>query len=397
MCACVGMELCCTRDPHVGQSSSVTVLTILFLFTADDLRQKFMMDTLDTHQGMPRHICRANLFQDVMDTYRENSIEILNEFPFRIKFEKEKAVDTGGVSRDLFSAFWEAAYLKHFDGETLLVPAVHPNTEVTTFSVLGTVLSHGFMVSGFLPIRIAFPSLAAVLLGTDVVIPDAILIESLVDYIACHESELLRKAVTESSFSSTMLTKLINMLSRLGCTEIPSPSTLKRIMLSVARHQLISKPLGALFTMRSGVPITYHSFLKEFSIEELFRLYKCLNASPAKVLQLVEEPEFMNQSEESVYRYINTFIGNSKQEQLRLFLRYVTGSSVLIAKPIKITFNNLNRFQRRPISHTCDCTLELPICYDSFPDFDSELSAVLSSQMCFDSIMENCIFYLIIL
>ena len=144
------------------------------------------MDTLDTHQGMPRRISRDNLYQDVMDTYKDNRIEILSEFPFRIKYEKEKAVDTGGVSRDMFSAFWEEAYLKNFDGETLLVPAVHPNTQLGTFSILGTVLSHGFMVSGFLPIRIAFPSLAMVFCGTDVVIPDVILIESVIDYIACH-------------------------------------------------------------------------------------------------------------------------------------------------------------------------------------------------------------------
>ena len=75
-------------------------------------------------------------------------------------------IATGGVSRDIFSAFWDKAYLKHFDGETLLVPAVHPNTELTTFPVLGTVLFHGFMVSGFLPVRIAFPVLALVLCGT---------------------------------------------------------------------------------------------------------------------------------------------------------------------------------------------------------------------------------------
>lgn len=29
---------------------------------------------------------------------------------------REKAVDTGGVSRDMFSVFWECAYPKEFDG-----------------------------------------------------------------------------------------------------------------------------------------------------------------------------------------------------------------------------------------------------------------------------------------
>ena len=30
-------------------------------------------------------------------------------------------MDTGGVSRDMFSSFWEEAYRKNFDGESLIL------------------------------------------------------------------------------------------------------------------------------------------------------------------------------------------------------------------------------------------------------------------------------------
>ena len=82
-----------------------------YSLAVDDLRQSFMMDTLDTHHGMPRCICRKNIYEDVMATYQENAVEILSEFPFRIRYEGEQAVDTGGVSRDMFSAFWDKAYV----------------------------------------------------------------------------------------------------------------------------------------------------------------------------------------------------------------------------------------------------------------------------------------------
>ena len=36
--------------------------------------------------------------------------------------------------------------MKNFDGEKLLVPAVHPNMDMTVLRLLGTILSHGFMV-----------------------------------------------------------------------------------------------------------------------------------------------------------------------------------------------------------------------------------------------------------
>ena len=43
-------------------------------------------------------------------------------------------VDAGGVCHDLFSAFWEIAYKRFFDGDSLLVPMLHPgvDTAITT-------------------------------------------------------------------------------------------------------------------------------------------------------------------------------------------------------------------------------------------------------------------------
>ena len=40
----------------------------------------------------------------------------------------------------------------------------------------------------------------------------------------------------------------------------------------------------------------------------------------------------MNAAEERVYGYLVSFVGNMKLEELRLFLRFITGSSVCIDK-----------------------------------------------------------------
>ena len=68
-----------------------------------------------------------------------------------------------------------------------------------------------------------------------------------------------------------------------------------------------------------------------------------------------------------VFHYLKTYIRGCKQEELHLFLRFMTGSSVLIGKKL---FNSLSGLGRRPISHTCDSNLELPINYSSFPEFE---------------------------
>ena len=57
------------------------------------------------------------------------------------------ADDQGGVTRDMFSGFWKEAYITLFDGVTLLIPLVHPQTDLQAFSTLGKIMSHGYLVS----------------------------------------------------------------------------------------------------------------------------------------------------------------------------------------------------------------------------------------------------------
>ena len=104
-----------------------------------------------------------------------------------------------------------------------------PYTPMAAFPILCTILSQGFMVSGYLPVRIAFPVIAATLFGPNVAITDDCLVESLVDYLSSYESSIVRDAITPSvgaTYSSCTKAKLIGILSRLGCREIPSPSNI---------------------------------------------------------------------------------------------------------------------------------------------------------------------------
>ena len=57
---------------------------------------------------------------------------------------------------------------------------------------------------------------------------------------------------------------------------------------------------------------------------------------------------------------------NLPQEELTCLLRFVMGSSALMATKISVSFNNLSGIARRPISHTCNCVLELSTNYSSY-------------------------------
>ena len=98
----------------------------------------------------------------------------------------------------MFSCFWEAAYVKHFDGDRLLIPAVNANSEISNFPILGAVLVHGFFACNFLLVRLAFPKIAMVLYSPKVSTSKNKLLESLLDFVTVEDGKILRDAATES-------------------------------------------------------------------------------------------------------------------------------------------------------------------------------------------------------
>ncbi len=130
--------------------------------------------SVNAEPGCIEHLIeRTNVYEDVIDLYREG--DIVGEYPIFISFRGELGVDDGGVQRDMFSAFWEQAFDKLFEGITSLVPMLHPQSDLT---LIGHILSHGYLVTGILPIRIALPTLAAMLLGRSVSLPPNALLDS---------------------------------------------------------------------------------------------------------------------------------------------------------------------------------------------------------------------------
>jgi hypothetical protein len=101
---------------------------------------------------------------------------------------------------------------------------------------------------GMVPNRLPFPVVACTLLGCDV-ISDAILIDSFVDYISTYESSVFREALqvskdSEATFTPVLGDFVLNILSTMGCREMPIPGNIQQLILQVARYELVSKPLN---------------------------------------------------------------------------------------------------------------------------------------------------------
>ena len=192
-----------------------------------------MLDVLDTHHGQPHSIRRDHVYDDCIKLYSENLEHILKEFPFRVSYVGEQAIDTGGVSRDMYSAFLDSAYINVFDGGNILVPAVHPGADMTNLPILGAILSHGFLSSSFLPIRLAFPVIASVLLGLSVEVPDVIIMDSFVDFVSSYEGTILKEAL---QLSHTTVSSFNKLLMKNGCASLTNTLLLTMMYATQVRY-----------------------------------------------------------------------------------------------------------------------------------------------------------------
>ena len=321
-------------------------------------------------------IRRSEIYEDVIHLFTDEHVVL--EYPLQIRYQGERAVDEGGVSRDMLSGFWEASYAKLFDGFMLLTPVLHPNTDMHVLPTIGRILSCGYLMCNFIPVRIALPTLICLLLGPTAAVPENYLLETFPDCLSDHEREILKEAIgCSSQFSENMKTKVIGVLSKFGCREVPTRTNIKDVIVKVAKYEFVVKPLAAICEIHSGIPPEHVSFWKTQSVSHLRQLYFAMAATPAKVLGILQS-EPSNPCEERVMSYLEQFVGGMGGDMLRRFLRFVTGSSVCFREEIGVVFNGLSGIARRPIGHTCGGTLELSSSYNTFPEFVSEFEQILS-------------------
>ncbi len=336
------------------------------------------MTTIGSSAG-PLHIVeRSNIFDDLLKTYRVESI--ITEYPVKFEFKGEIGVDQGGITRDVFSAFWEYCYSVMFDGSMLLIPMLSPQTDTSLLPILGRMLSHAYLVSGFLPVRVALPCLLKILCGPCVDVPQSLLRDAFLDYISATERVLFKDALSSTMFSAEMQEGLLSTLSRFSCRQIPTPSNLKTCLNQVAEFEFCCKPAAAISKLHSGIPALHSTFWNSQGVEGLESLYNLLTVSPKKVIEVLDVSFAKNPAEERIAGYLVEMIGNMSTVILQRFLRFTTGSSVLIVNSITVEFNRLSGLGRRPCAHTCDCTLELPVAYNNYNDFHTEWMAILNSD-----------------
>ena len=201
--------------------------------------------------------------------------------------------------------------------------------------------------------------------------------------LSVHEASIMREGITlsenkASSFELCLERELASILGLYGCCAVPKPASLEQPVLNAARYTFMVRPAAPIAKMHSGIPKEHQAFWAGMGIRRLHTIYSTLTVSAVKVLQLLTEPAIANAGEECAWLFLKRFVGNMTTVELRSFLRFVTGSVVITVSSITVTFNKLSGLGRRPIGHTCGCSLEIPSTCASLTEFASEFGAVLS-------------------
>ncbi|XP_039612787.1 uncharacterized protein LOC120531381 isoform X12 [Polypterus senegalus] len=354
-----------------------------------DLKQGFSELELLVEDEICISIRREKILEDVQAIYSKT--DILNK-RLRVKFMDEEGDDFGGLTKDLFSSFWNKAFTEWFKGEDALVPCLPINQFSEApgiFSVVGKVLSHMCQLIHCIPPRFCRSTLLSIVFNTST-IDSGILLDDFLLHVTTAERSLLWKALKDfTAVSAPEKQDLLNFFSVHGMYTLPSTSNFKSQLLLVAQNELIIKPMYLNTFIRQSIPQVHMAiFWSQLDTDLISYLYWKEMPTVDRVLQCLTtcEPD-LRPEEDVVYYYLRDFIKSLYLDDMCKFLQFVTGSPLLPYDGIKVSFNRLSGTQRRPIAHTCSNIIEIPVTYTSVQEFRREMRSVLYSDEAFTMTM----------
>ncbi|XP_054641985.1 uncharacterized protein LOC129187162 isoform X2 [Dunckerocampus dactyliophorus] len=317
-------------------------------------------------------ICRIKVVEDLLAVFMDSSILNLT---LKMDFVNEKAVDDAGVSREVYTAFWEQ-FLEQCEGEMERVPRLRPDFGEAEWQAVGRIWVKGLTDHGVMPVRLSVAFIFACIHGIDSVDAD-VLMASFFNYLSPIERSVVEKAL-QGTREEGDDEDLLDLFTRMGSHFLPSTEGMKAAIETMAHKAILQEPKYIIDCF--SIPMS-HVFPKLFDKQSVLSLYDSKKATGKRVSQLLETTNVMlSQREQATFNHLQRYVKNAEQTKAEKFLRFCTGSSVICVDKIMIHFNAETGLNRRPVAHTCGATLEVPTTYSSFPEFRTEFDNILASN-----------------
>ncbi|KAI9515839.1 hypothetical protein NQZ68_022195 [Dissostichus eleginoides] len=172
---------------------------------------------------------------------------------------------------------------------------------------------------------------------------------------------------------------LLEVLDCYGCRRKVTAENLPKIIEEIAHKEMVQKPMFVIDCWRE----INHQHLN-LSPEALTKLLSDLQPTTKKVCKLLKFDVDLTTNQKEVANHLKRFIRELDESKLQKFLRFCTGSDLIVTDSIYAGFEKMTEFTRRPIAHTCGNILHIADRdenYENFPDFRSEFNAVLENNV----------------
>ena len=322
---------------------------------------------------------RLNIKKDMIDLFRDPLIMSQDIEIIVIDARGVEEVGRGvGLLRDVFSLFWKETYDSLFVGENEHVPFVRHDYQREEWVAVGRILVKGYLTCQYLPVLLSQTFLACLFWGESAVTSD-MLTQSFRNYISVDEKCLIDKCLAGDMKwdDEDEMSQLLEVLSNYDCRIIVNSENVIHVIEEIAHKELLQKPQYIADCWKDIVCILLPSF-PDFAA--LSKRYELLIPSTSKILSCLEANPGSDGERDSL-KFLKRYIkGLDTPQKLSKFVRFISGSELMLFQAIQVNFTNISGLGRRPIAHTCNTVLELSSTYQSFPELREEFSAILASD-----------------
>jgi len=308
-------------------------------------------------------------FKDINILDIDISFEVINE-----RGEVEQGVGIG-VTREVYTLFWNKFSIAMTIGERERVPFVRHDHFVEEWEAVGRILVKGYISAAYFPFFLSKAFICYCLFGNQAV-TDEIFLSSFKRYLSPSEEELIDGVLNKNEIPEER-EELDDFLERFNCRTLIKSENMAKVILEIAKQELIQKPH---LMVAAWQPIFQEKLkvLPPFqSITSVERFYETIKPTTKKVLDSIEcNPS--TDGERDALKFLQRFVRGLDLPKLVQFQRFTTAMDIMGTRKLLVTFTKSEGFCSRPIAHTCGPVLELPSSYANFVELREEFTNILN-------------------
>lgn len=322
--------------------------------------------------GLCLRIHRGQAFEEMMTAFQtlESACGRLKIVMIAPNGEEEAAVDAGGVFKDALSEFWDETYKRCTEGTTAKIPILRDDFTAEKWEAMAKILMKGYKDVKYFPLQLCKAFMELCILG-DV---KSDITDALLSYLSPYETKILAQALQD--FDKIELDDLVEVFSSLKSQRIPSRNSLRQVLNDVAHKELIQKPMFVIDIWQ----VILRGLMTEDDLNNVYR--NCVPDCKNILRRLPSEEEVCSGlAERRVFGFLKKYVKEGDAKLLAKLCRFITGADVLTTDSVSVEFNHSAGFCRCFVGHTCTNTLEVPVSYENYQDFRSELTELLESNI----------------